>query len=98
MFSQSEHNSVFYMQSLAPKMIEVFYTLLNNVRVGQCLSNDKVNSILNILACMEVFIEKAKEDKSEYYLFGTCSSLLVLFCRVRHAVHIHPCFDITAEH
>ena len=64
MFSQSEaNNCVFYIHSLAPKTIQVLYALINLVKSGQSLSNEKVESILSMLTCLEVFIEKATEDK-----------------------------------
>lgn len=64
MFSQSEtSNGVFYIQSLAPKTIQVLYALIGSLKSGQSLSSEQVESILTILACLEVFIEKAAEDK-----------------------------------
>lgn len=79
MFSQCEtSNAVFYIHSLAPKTIQVFYSLINCVKSGQSLSNEKVESILTILACLEVFIEKAAEDKRKWTCFK-------LSCRV-HAL------------
>jgi len=43
----------------------VFYTLINMVKSGHSLTSEKMESILSILACLEIFIEKASNDKSK---------------------------------
>ena len=72
MFSQTS-NCVFYIQSLAPKTIQVFYALINSVKSGQSLSNEKVESILSILSCLEIFIDKAADDKRKWESLFVCS-------------------------
>lgn len=48
-------------------MIEVFYTLLTSIRGGNSLSNNRLNSILAILSCLEILVEKAASDKSGFF-------------------------------
>lgn len=95
---QNNNQSNFYIHNLAAELIDVYYSLTASFRMNQSLSTNRITSMINILACLEILVSKANDEKSKCFTYSTSqTNLTLLYFRNQYAIHLYSSIDFIIE-
>ncbi|KAH9415275.1 HEAT repeat-containing protein 5B [Dermatophagoides pteronyssinus] len=86
---QNNDQSTFYIHNLANELIDVYYSLVTSFRMNQSLSNNRIASMINILACLEILVSKANDEKRINMLYIYIPALISLLNVDQSSTEIH---------